>query len=207
MDSSQLWNNRYSEETYAYGVAPNAFFAEQLENFPKGKILLPAEGQGRNAVYASKLGWEVYAFDHSEVGREKALKLAEEESVSIIYDVMAFEHLSLTPDRYDMAALIYAHPPVELRSKLHQGIVQALKPGGILLLEAFHKDQLGNTSGGPKNLPMLFSEEEMANDFEGMEIISLEKVEVELEEGPYHQGTAKVIRLIARKPEEQREDA
>ena len=70
------WNDRYSNPEYAYGTAPNEWFKEQLTHLPgKGRILLPAEGEGRNAVFAAKQGWEVSAFDPSEAGREKALPI------------------------------------------------------------------------------------------------------------------------------------
>jgi len=203
MATSEFWNKRYSEDEFAYGVAPNVFFAEQLANFPKGKMLLPAEGQGRNAVFASKMGWSVFAFDYSEVAKAKALQLAEQEGVSIEYAIMAYDDLTLEENEFDFAALIYAHPPVQIRRKMHQDVSKAVKPGGIILLEAFHKDQFGLASGGPKNLPMLYSEEELAGDFEGLEIITMQKETVILEEGPYHQGEAHVIRLVARKPEAQ----
>ena len=69
-----FWNQRYAADEYAYGTAPNAFFKAVLDPLPPGRILLPAEGEGRNAVYAAKLGWEVVAFDQSEGGQKKAMK-------------------------------------------------------------------------------------------------------------------------------------
>lgn len=57
------WNERYSKEEFAYGEEPNQYLKEQLEKLDVGKILFPAEGEGRNGVYAAKLGWNVFAFD------------------------------------------------------------------------------------------------------------------------------------------------
>ena len=71
----EFWNDRYAKETYVYGTSPNAFFKEQLRLLDVGTILLPAEGEGRNAVYAAKLGWDVYAFDYSAHAHHKAIKL------------------------------------------------------------------------------------------------------------------------------------
>ena len=51
------WNDRYSKDEYAYGEEPNRYLKEQLEKLAVGKILFPAEGEGRNAVFAAKLGW------------------------------------------------------------------------------------------------------------------------------------------------------
>ena len=80
---AKMWNSRYSAEEYAYGEEPNAFIKQQLDNLIPGKILFPAEGEGRNAVYAAKLGWNVEAFDLSTEGREKALSLAAQNGVDI----------------------------------------------------------------------------------------------------------------------------
>ena len=80
---TERWNERYSKKEFAYGEQPNQFLKEQLENLPVGSILFPAEGEGRNAVYAAKLGWDVYAFDISIEGKNKAMKLAEANKVSI----------------------------------------------------------------------------------------------------------------------------
>lgn len=201
MASRQFWDQRYSEEGFAYGITPNAFFAEQIQQFAKGKLLLPAEGQGRNAVFAARLGWDVTAFDFSERAKERALSLAASENVEIDYQLKDYASLDLPEDEYDLVGLIFTHMAPELRHKVHRTILRSLKPGGDLIMEAFHKNQLGKSSGGPKSLDMLFGEEELQSDFAGMEIISLEEVTTTLDEGPHHQGEASLIRLVARKPE------
>jgi len=73
-----FWNERYSKNKTLYGSIPNIFFRDQLKVLPHGRLLLPAEGEGRNALYAAGLGWEVDAFDFSTVAREKALALAKQ---------------------------------------------------------------------------------------------------------------------------------
>ena len=71
----EFWDERYAEPDYVYGKAPNKYFKEKLDEIQRGKILFPAEGEGRNAVYAAKKGWRVSAFDISEKGKEKALNM------------------------------------------------------------------------------------------------------------------------------------
>ena len=82
-DVLRMWDTRYGKDEYAYGTEPNQFLKEKLEDLEPGSILFPAEGEGRNAVYAAQLGWKVSAFDISEVGKQKALKLAGQKKVSI----------------------------------------------------------------------------------------------------------------------------
>ena len=80
---TERWNDRYSNEEFAYGENPNNYLKEQLEKLPAGNILFPAEGEGRNAVFAAKLGWAVSAFDISDKGKKKALQLAAKNNVNI----------------------------------------------------------------------------------------------------------------------------
>lgn len=200
-----FWNDRYSEEDYAYGTKPNVFFKESLDRFnPKGKILLPAEGEGRNAVYAAKRGLDVYAFDFSQEGRKKALQLAERENVVIHYEVGDAFPLGFVDESFDAAALIYAHFPPPVLSKYHAKVASLMKPGGIVILEGFSKRNLELRAanpqiGGPPNLEMLFSVEGISHDFPNFEVIQLQEEEVELKEGKFHNGIGRVIRFIGRK--------
>ncbi len=196
-----FWDERYAEEAYAYGKKPNEFFARQLGAAPAGaRLLLPCEGEGRNAVFAASQGWQVSAFDYSESGREKCRRLAEEQGVSVDYSVADAADYVYGTAVYDAVALIFVHLPAPLRTFVHRQLVGALKPGGRLIVEAFNPLQLNNTSGGPRTLDLLYTPELLAADFEGLEITLLETATTELAEGPYHIGRADVVRMLARKP-------
>lgn len=201
----EMWNERYSSEEYAYGKEPNAFFKTSLEKYnPKGSILLPAEGEGRNAVYAAKKGLEVIAFDISEEGKSKALQLAQAENVSIRYEVGNFIEMDMSENSIDVAALIYAHFPPNILSDYHKKIASLIKPKGLIILEGFSKNNLSLRKkdprvGGPNNIDMLFSIESINNDFPNFEIIELEENEIDLQEGLHHNGIAKVIRFVGKK--------
>lgn len=201
----EMWNERYSSKEYAYGVEANLFFAETINKYsPKGKILMAAEGEGRNAVYAAKSGLSVYAFDISEEGKKKALQLSEENRVHINYEVGDFLEMDFKNDSFDAVGLIYAHFPSQILSAYHKKIAELIKPNSLIILEGFSKNnlelrQLNPKIGGPDKLEMLFSIENISLDFENFEIIRLEEVEVNLNEGLYHNGTAKVIQFVGRK--------
>ncbi len=196
---SDFWNTRYAQEDYAYGIEPNAFYAEYLPTLSGKKILFAAEGEGRNAVYAAQQGYDVTAYDLSEQGKKKALALAAQMNVSIAYHVGALDTLDFTPESFDGLVLIFAHFPAEIRQQEHQKLLSLLKPGGKVLFEAFAKAQLGNPSGGPKDVALLFDELEVRTEFDGLEFEVLETVEVDLDEGPYHQGKGIVVRFIGTK--------
>ena len=94
-------------------------------------------------------------------------------------------------------AFIYAHFPPAIRKQIHQKAIHWLKPGGKIIIEAFHPNQLQNNSGGPKELSMLYTEEMIKEDFEGLEIEILQTSQTTLNEGKYHEGRADIVRFIA----------
>ncbi|WKL49956.1 class I SAM-dependent methyltransferase [Flavobacterium pectinovorum] len=201
---TQRWDDRYSNEEFAYGEEPNNFFKEQIEKLNAGTILFPAEGEGRNAVYAAKLGWKVAAFDISEEGKNKALKLAASNNVSIDYQVGELETLNYQAEQFDAIALIYAHFPAEIKSSIHKTLDKYLRQNGIIIFEAFSKKHLeylaiNDKVGGPKDIESLFSIEEIKADFPNYEIIQLEEKEIELNEGLFHNGKGSVIRFVGKK--------
>ena len=201
----EFWDDRYSKEDYAYGTSPNLFFKEAIDKYNlKGKILLAAEGEGRNAVYAAQKGLQVFAFDISEEAKKKALRLAKEKAVEIHYEVGDFFELKLLEERFDAAALIYAHLPPNILPAYHQKIGELLKSGGFIILEGFSENNLelrrvNPKIGGPDKIEMLFSIDKIKKDFPTFDIILLEEKEVELKEGAFHDGVARVIRFIGRK--------
>jgi Methyltransferase domain len=198
------WNKRFSNAEFVYGELPNDYFREQIGKLPVGKILLPAEGEGRNGVYAARMGWQVSAFDISVEGNAKATKLAEKNNVTLDYQVGELHTLNYPPGQFDALALIYAHFPAAIKSNMHKALSEYVRKGGVVIFEAFSKNHLqynsnNETVGGPKEIGMLFSTEELLADFPEYEVIELEEKVIELNEGSFHSGTGSVIRFVGRK--------
>ncbi|MBN2745237.1 MAG: class I SAM-dependent methyltransferase [Bacteroidales bacterium] len=195
---SNPWDERFAGNDFIYGTEPNEFFKHNVQqmNFV-GKALFPAEGEGRNAVFAATLGWDVVAYDGSSVAKRKALSLAFQKEVSIQYFTSFHEEFEHAKEAFDLAVLIFAHAPN--RKQYHQKMLSFLKPGATILLEGFSKEQLNYRSGGPSNYDLLFSEEELRDDFSTLQELKIEKSLVRLDEGSHHQGIASVIRLVGKK--------
>lgn len=201
---SQKWDERYKGTEFAYGTAPNAFFKEWLTKFKPGAILMPADGEGRNGVFAAQLNWKVTSFDLSSEGQIKALKLAQDNNVALQYIVGNLETLEFEKESFDAIGLIYAHFSAETKSALHKKLNEYLKPGGVIIFEAFSKNHIDFKKenpkvGGPDNIDDLFSTAEIASDFSNYEIVLLEEEEIRLNEGKFHVGTGSVIRFVGRK--------
>lgn len=203
--SKELWNERFSSKEYIYGTEPNEFFKQQIDLLDAGKLLLPGEGEGRNAVYASSKGWIVDAVDFSESAKAKALKLAESKSVKINYIISDLAEFDYPENEYDLIGLFFIHLKPSVRDLVHSKLIKSLKSGGRIILEAFNKRQINNTSGGPKDIELLYDEKDILSSFSHLlsnskgEILLLENTITELSEGNYHKGKADVIRFIGLK--------
>lgn len=197
-----FWEERYAQEEYIYGKEPNAFLKEVLPTLKAGKILFPAEGEGRNAVFAAKNGWDVSAFDASAEGKKKALALAEQHGTQIDYQVSTLEDVDYPMHSFDALALVFAHFPENNRKDYHQKLVTYIKPNGTLIIEGFSKShsrfQASNPqAGGPKDLSMLYDLETLKSDFEDFEFLEAYETEVKLSEGEHHVGLSSVFRIVA----------
>lgn len=194
--SKDFWNSRYAEQKFAYGTQPNTFLKEKLENIKSGRALFLGEGEGRNAVYASKLGWQVDAVDFSSSAKVKALKLAEGNKVTINYEVCDLNEFRFKENYYDLVVMIFLHLPLELRKKVFKNSINSLKRNGILLIEAFNKNQINNSSGGPQSLDLLYSENDVLGLVKDLRTETIETKSIELDEGEYHKGKADVVRFV-----------
>jgi SAM-dependent methyltransferase len=193
-----FWDARYEDEGYAYGTEPNAYFRQQLDALPPGRLLLLAEGEGRNAVYAAKRGWQVTAVDFSDEGRAKAHRLAAAQGVRLTYQVADLTDLAWQrPGYYDAVGLIYAHLVPPHRQAVHAAAAASLVPGGHLILEAFSPRQLGLSSGGPRIAEMLYEPADLAADFADLTLLENKALGVVLHEGSFLDGPANVVRLRA----------
>jgi SAM-dependent methyltransferase len=192
---ADYWNEFYSAEEFMYGTTPNEFFRQQLDLLEPGNILLPADGEGRNAVYAASQGWKVTAFDMSVNGQKKALQLAQLNRVSIDYQVCSVLEFE-SEIQFDVIGFSYAHFPIDIRRAANQHLLKFLKKDGTVIFEAFAKAQLGKSSGGPQNIEMLFSIVEIQSEFSALDFKSLKEETIELAEGKKHVGEARVIRFV-----------
>ncbi|MGB5027334.1 MAG: class I SAM-dependent methyltransferase [Chitinophagaceae bacterium] len=194
----QFWDQRYVENETVYGNEPNKFFKLFIDLHKPGTLLLPGEGEGRNAVYAASKGWQVDAFDFSQVAREKALDFARGERVIINYELKNIADFK-AGKQYDAVGLIFVHLPEVLRRKFHQEVYNSIKPGGFMVLEAFAKEQAQLESGGPRDATLLYDAPSLCNDFPFLHMLSCEQKEIFLDEGDYHKGKASVLRMIGQR--------
>ena len=193
------WDERYAEPGWAFGEAPNDFLREHAAALPVGRTLCLAEGEGRNAVFLAGLGHAVTGVDRSHVGLAKARGLAERHGVHLDLVQADLGTWSLGVGTWDAIVSIFAHVPGEVRPGLHRRVVEALRPGGMLLLEAYTPAQFGRGTGGPSEAARYMSLAGLRTELAGLTFESARELERPVIEGRYHTGMAHVVQLIARR--------
>lgn len=195
-----FFDERYNTNDFFYGKEPNDYLYEKsLVLSPQSKILSIGEGEGRNAVYLAKLGHHLTCVDESKVGLEKAVAFATLNNVKIETLAADLNHYQFEANTFDAIISIWCHLPSELRKKVHRDCVNALRPGGFIILEAYTPRQLENNSGGPKNIDMLMTKEALLSEFEGMRFIEIVEKDRMINEGTGHIGMSAVIQVLAQK--------
>lgn len=132
-DSKTQWDQRYSRPTFIFGKTPAKFVAENYQFIPFGSAVLDmGMGEGRNAVFLAQKGYKVTGVDISSVAVKKANLLAQEFGVKIKGVVASLEQYQIPPQSYDAIICFYY-----VDRNLIEKMKTWLKPGGILMYEAF----------------------------------------------------------------------
>jgi cyclopropane fatty-acyl-phospholipid synthase-like methyltransferase len=197
-----FWNDRFSTDTYVFGTHPAAFVVDNAHVIPAGsRVLVPADGEGRNSVYLSEQGHRVVATDIAEAGIAKARKLAEARGVSVELRHVDLQVWQWPQAAFDAVVAIFIQfAPPDFRDAIFAGMKQAVRPGGLVLLHGYTPKQLEFRTGGPSAVEQLYTQELLRTSFSGWEILRLEEGVRELDEGDGHRGPSAVIDLVARRP-------
>mmetsp|Transcript_17595 Transcript_17595/g.36964 ORF Transcript_17595/g.36964 Transcript_17595/m.36964 type:complete len:250 (+) Transcript_17595:85-834(+) len=195
-----MWDGKYSSDEYVFGTKPNDFLESVSSKLaPNSSVLSLGEGEGRNAVFLAKLGHDVLGVDASAVGLEKAQKLAREHGTEIDTKVADLESFDMEVSKWDGVVSIFCHMPSELRKEVYKKIVGGLKPGGILILEAYTPKQLEYKTGGPPVADMMPTLDLLKVELDGLYFEIGEEKERDVVEGRLHTGKAHVVQVVARK--------
>ena len=196
----EQWEQRFGAEEYLYGTEPNGFLREQVGQLPAGPVMCLAEGEGRNAVFLAEQGRTVSSIDLTEAGVAKTLRLASDRDVQVDARTGDLAEVDLGRGQWSGIVSIFAHMPPAVRRDLHRRVVDALAPGGVLLLEAYTPAQVGRGTGGPPTTELTMSLAELRTELSGLEFVVAEELVRDVVEGAGHTGPGAVVQLVARKP-------
>lgn len=201
-DATEFWNERFDKEEFIFGKEPNEYLVDQSKRFltPGNKVLCIADGEGRNGVWLAKQGMHVVGFDASDIALAKAKQFAKDNQVEVEYSFSDTDSFTWQTNSYDAVVGIFiqfADP--EMRARIFSQAHQALKPGGIFILQGYTPKQLEYKTGGPSLIEHLYTEEMIRELAEEFEILDLQCYEKELSEGARHTGMSALLGMVARK--------
>lgn len=195
----QRWEQRYGADEYVFGTEPNDFLREHVGDLPPGRVLCLAEGEGRNAVFLAGAGFEVAGIDLTEAGVAKTRRLAASRGVVVDARQGDLADADLGTACWQAIVSIFAHTPPAVRRRVHRSVVEALAPGGVLLLEAYTPDQIGRGTGGPPTPDLTPTLVQLRDELAGLELLHAVELVRPVLEGPGHTGPGAVVQVIARK--------
>jgi protein-L-isoaspartate O-methyltransferase len=199
----ERWNARFGASEYVFGAAPNASLAAQAFRLrPGASALCVADGEGRNSVWLAQQGLNVTAFDFAPAGIAKARALAANAGVAVDYRLSDVAHWDWSAARYDVVVAIFVQfAPPGMRDAMFAGMIEATRPGGLLLLQGYGPKQLDYATGGPRKLENLYTEDLLRQSFASLDILHLAAHDDVIAEGEGHRGMSALVDMVARRPE------
>ncbi len=197
---TERWDERYAGREYVWDVAPNQFVERELSALPPGNAVDLAAGEGRNAVWLAQAGWRVTAVDISQVGLDKARRLAADRGVGDRVETVIADALSWAPARpVDLVLIAYLQiPAVEQRVVLEHAATW-LRPGGSLFLVAHDRSNVEHGHGGPPDAAVCY---ELGDTVAALSALVIERAEIAERAVETDDGlrTALDTLVIARRP-------
>jgi SAM-dependent methyltransferase len=178
---AKAWNERYAASELVWSVGPNQFVEAECADLPPGRALDLAAGEGRNAIWLARRGWDVTAADFSQVALDKGRTLAgaPDSMTGAVEWVCADATTWTRADVYDLVVIAYLQlPPAERREAVRRGFA-ALRSGGTFLLVGHDTTNLTEGTGGPQDASVLLTAEDVLDDLAGeqLDVVRAERVE------------------------------
>jgi SAM-dependent methyltransferase len=183
------WNRILTSDKPTFNTLPNTFLVEVSTTLPKGRALDVGMGQGRNAIYLAEQGWQVTGFDPADKAVALAVAEAKRRNVHITTHIAGSETFEWGRGRWDLIVLSY----VTLRPYVKE-IIEALAPGGVIVVEASHRDA---TKSRPIGGGVVYDTNELLGIFHDLRVLRYEDVEAEADFGIG--VTSRIVRLAAQK--------
>lgn len=180
-EEKSFWDSFYKQKDNAFGKEAVGFLKEHIQSIPKGKAFLPAMGEGRNAIFIAKHGFEVVGNDISDVAIDKAKALAKKLNLNIKASVVNMKEYSFKDNEFDFifVSLFYDRD-------LLQGFKKSLKKGGLIM---FYEEVY---NGNPDKAPNQFwvKSNELKTALKDMKILVYKE---------YQDHGKKVVGVLAKK--------
>jgi SAM-dependent methyltransferase len=185
----EMWNRILTSPKAAFSREPNAFLVTMTKDLKPGRSLDVGMGQGRNTIYLAQQGWDSVGFDPADRAVAAAQDDAKKLGVKITTSVARAEDFDWGENQWDLIVLSY----VGAREYVTK-VMRALRPGGMVIVEAFHRDA---TRKGPIGGDVVFDTNELPKLFAGLRIVRYEDTDAK---GDFGLDQTRVVRIAAVKP-------
>jgi SAM-dependent methyltransferase len=186
----ERWNQILTAPQPAFNTAPNAFLVSVTKGLKPGRSLDVGMGQGRNTIYLAQQGWDSVGFDPADRAVSAAQEQAAKLGVKITTHVARDSEFDWGAGAWDLIVLSYvgAREYADLA-------VRALRPGGMLVVEGFHRDATKTRSIGGG---VVFDTNELLRLFAPLRVVRYEDTDAVSDFAG--QASTRVVRLAAVKP-------
>jgi SAM-dependent methyltransferase len=196
---ADAWDERYRTSELMWSAGPNQFVEAELADLSPGRAVDLAAGEGRNAIWLARSGWQVTAVDFSQVALDKGRQIAGDLPVVwVCADATAWREDA----SYDLGVVAYLQLPAAQRRAAHRNAFAALRPGGTLLVVAHDSTNLAEGTGGPQDPEVLMNADDVLADLggESFEVVRAERVgrRVEQPDGGRRTAYDALVRVVRR---------
>ncbi|MFT5444906.1 MAG: SAM-dependent methyltransferase [Gammaproteobacteria bacterium] len=185
------WNARYAGKQRVWSAEPNASVAAELQDLPAGKALDLGCGEGRNAIWLARAGWQVTAIDFSAVAIGKARTLAAHYGVDVDWAVSDVCDYPMPDGGFDLVLMSFLHTDSAERARWLDRAGNAVAPGGVFFYVGHDRSNIEHGHGGPQMPEVLLTAQDICARLDGFEIEKATVVEREVRSEPGH-GAADV---------------
>lgn len=186
----QRWNQILTAEQPRFNTNPNAFLVEMVKGRPPGAALDVGMGQGRNAIWLAQQGWNVTGFDPAEKAVDLANATAKKLGVHLTTEITTEEKFDFGEKRWDLILFSYVGT-----REMTQNVERSLKPHGLLVVEAFHRDATKGTSIGGA---VVYDTGELIRIFPDLRVVRYEEP---IAPADFGSGRVRVVRYCGERPE------
>jgi SAM-dependent methyltransferase len=195
------WEQRFAVPDYVFGTEPNEFLKAQAHLLPaSGAVLSVADGEGRNGVWLAGRGLDVLAIDWSPSALAKAQALAAQRGITLRTEQADIVRWQWPVAQFDVVvAIFFQFLTPDERHQVFARIREALKQGGLLLIEGYRPKQLEYKTGGPSQVENLYTRELLEAEFGSFSELQITEHDSMRSEGTGHVGMSALIDLVGRK--------
>ncbi|UAL30644.1 class I SAM-dependent methyltransferase [Nocardioides rotundus] len=168
---ARAWDERYAAAELVWSAGPNQFVEAECGVLTPGRAVDLAAGEGRNALWLAARGWRVTAVDFSQVALDKGARVEaarDGDAPPIAWECA--DAIAWRGEGFDLAVLAYLQLPADERRAAVRSAIEALVPGGTLLVVAHDSSNLEHGTGGPQDPTVLYTAEDVLADLDGLAV-------------------------------------